>query len=273
MDGGSRGRRAVARVSDPVRGAYHGGAQAWAADASLAYVPLARHLVARLGGDLPGPRALDAGAGTGAAGDELRRLGASVVSVDLEPDMLAYHLAQRGPAVAADVAQLPLRSGSFDVVASAFVLNHVPDAPGTLRELGRVTRPGGTILASVFGNERSAAKEAVDETFLRFGWTPPDWYAAVRERAETIGTPDALAAAARRAGLADVEVWCEPVDVGLDTPELVVRYRLGLAHARAFLDRMDDDARSAFVREAADAVDATGEPFRPEVLELVARVS
>ena len=38
---------AVARVSsDPVRGAYRGGAGSWAVDASLAYVPLARHLVA-----------------------------------------------------------------------------------------------------------------------------------------------------------------------------------------------------------------------------------
>ena len=58
----------MARVSpDPVRGAYRGAAQSWADDASLTYVPLARHLVALLEGRLPGPSALDAGAGTGAA--------------------------------------------------------------------------------------------------------------------------------------------------------------------------------------------------------------
>ena len=81
VDRRRRGRCPVARSEqDPVRGAYRGAAASWAEDASLAYVPLARHLVARLGGGLPGPRALDAGAGTGAAGDALRELGASVVS-------------------------------------------------------------------------------------------------------------------------------------------------------------------------------------------------
>ena len=272
MDLGCADRCPVAGVSpDVVRGAYRGAARSWADDASLAYVPLARHLVAQLGGRLPGPRALDAGAGTGAVGDLLRELGAEVVSVDLEPDMLRHRLGSRGHAVVGDVVRLPLRSRRFDVVVAGFVLNHVAEHVAALRELGRVTRAGGVVLASVFGNERSALKEVVDERLAAFGWSPPGWYTAVRERSEAVGTAELFEARAREAGL-DGSVRSAEVDVGLDTPELVVRYRLAMAHSREFVAGLPDDERRALVRDAVAAVAATHEPFRPVVLELVATV-
>jgi demethylmenaquinone methyltransferase/2-methoxy-6-polyprenyl-1,4-benzoquinol methylase len=262
----------MARLSpDPLRGAYQGAADSWAQDASLAYVPLARHLLAQLEGRLPGPSALDAGAGTGAAGDLLRELGATVVSVDLEPDMLRHRLLERGHVLVGDVARLPLRSGLFDVVVAGFVLNHVADHVAALRELGRVTRPGGVLLASVFGNERSALKEVVDDRLLAFGWSPPEWYTAVRERADQVGTVERFEARARSAGLA-ATVRSRAVDVGLDTPEQVVRYRLAMAQNRGFVAGLSDDVRQALVSEAVAAVAATHEPFRPVVLELLAKV-
>jgi SAM-dependent methyltransferase len=259
--------------ADPLVGAYRGAAQSWADDASLAYVPLARHLLAHLDGHLPGPDALDAGAGTGAVGDLLRELGATVVSLDLEPDMLRHHLPERGLAVVGDVARLPLWSDRFDVTVAAFVLNHVADHVACLSELARVTRPGGVVLASVFGNERSPVKEAVDECLLEFGWSQPTWYAAVRERAEATGTVALFETHARAAGLDHAEVREVVVDVGLDAPELVVRYRLAMAHTRDFVLRLPADERTALRHRAVSAVAALGEPFRPEVLELVARVS
>ena len=256
---------------DVVRGAYRGAARSWADDASLAYVPLARHLVAQLGGRLPGRRALDAGAGTGAVGDLLRELGAEVVSVDLESDMLRHRLGARGHAVVGDVVRLPLRSRQFDVVVAGFVLNHVAEHVAALGELGRVTRPGGVVLASVFGNERSALKEVVDERLRAFGWSPPGWYTAVRERSEAVGTTELFEARAREAGL-DGIVRSAAVDVGLDTPELVVRYRLAMAHSQEFVAGLSEDDRRALVQEAVEAVAATHESFRPMVLELVATV-
>jgi len=256
---------------DLVRGAYRGAADSWADDASLAYVPLARHLLARLEGRLPGRHALDAGAGTGAAGDLLRELGAEVVSVDLEPDMLRHQLGVRGHAVVGDVARLPLRSRHFDVVVAGFVLNHVADQVAALRELGRVTRPGGVLLGSVFANERSALKDAVDERLADHGWSPPGWYTAVRERSEAVGTTELFEACAREAAL-DGSVRAVAVDVGLDTPELIVRYRLALAHARGFVAGLSGDERRTLVRDAVAAVAAAHEPFRPVVLELVVTV-
>jgi SAM-dependent methyltransferase len=256
---------------DPLAGAYRGAAQSWADDASLVYVPLARHLLAHLDGRLPGSRALDAGAGTGAVGDLLRELGATVVSVDLEPDMLRHHLDQRGVAVVGDLSRLPLREAQFDVAVAAFVLNHVTDHVACLREMARTTRPGGVVLASVFGNDRSPVKEAVDGCLLEFGWAQPPWYAAVRDRAEATGTVELLTGHARAAGLDRVEVHQVAVDVGLGVPE-VVRYRLAMAHTRDFVLGLPEADRADLRRAAEAAVSDLGGDFRPEVLELVAWV-
>lgn len=44
--------------------------------------------------------------------------------------------------------QLPYPDGSFDVVTCQTVLIHVADVPAVLREMCRVTRPGGTVLVA-----------------------------------------------------------------------------------------------------------------------------
>lgn len=103
---------------------YAGMAEAWASDAGLAYGPLARHLLSRTGADLRGLHALDAGAGTGAAGDALRAAGAQVVAVDLELDMVRYGR-PAGPVVAADITALPFPDCPFDLGVAAFVVNHL----------------------------------------------------------------------------------------------------------------------------------------------------
>ncbi|NJP14860.1 class I SAM-dependent methyltransferase [Streptomyces thermoviolaceus] len=99
-----------------------------------------------------GDRVLDAGCGTGRALPALRAaVGASgmVVGVDLTPAML--HAAVRagrhrdGRLLLADVAALPLRSGSFDAVFAAGLISHLPRPAENLRELRCVVRPGGIL--------------------------------------------------------------------------------------------------------------------------------
>ena len=111
MGAGGPGRRQVAlnldRENVDLETAYAGLAEAWASDATLAYGPLARHLVARAPFELRGVRALDAGAGSGVAGEALRTRGARVVAADREFDMASH--ARLGPAVTADVTALPFR--------------------------------------------------------------------------------------------------------------------------------------------------------------------
>ena len=147
---------AVVTTTLGVPGAYAGEATAWENEATPVYGPLAAHLLAvRPAAVGPirfaGCRVVDAGAGSGVVGDVLRVRGAEVISVDFEPDMVR-HLAAKGPAVLADVRNLPFPSDDFDVAVAAFVVNHLPDPARGLAELGRVTRRRGWVLASVFGN-------------------------------------------------------------------------------------------------------------------------
>ena len=49
------------------------------------------------------------------------------------------------------VEDLPVAAGSFDIVLCTQVLEHVDDPAGAVRELHRVTAPGGRVLASTHG--------------------------------------------------------------------------------------------------------------------------
>ncbi|MFG1806672.1 class I SAM-dependent methyltransferase [Streptomyces sp. NPDC049040] len=100
----------------------------------------------------PGGRVLDAGCGTARALPLLRAAvgpAGEVVGVDLTPEMLreAVRLGRRGDGalVEADGARLPLRTGAFDAVLAAGLVHHLPDPAAGLRELARVTRPGGRL--------------------------------------------------------------------------------------------------------------------------------
>lgn len=104
-------------------------------------------------GDVAGLDVLDAGTGTGRHALRLAARGARVVAVDFSDQMLAKARAKRG----ADLVRfenhdltrpLPYVDASFDRVLSALVLEHVPDVAGFLRELGRVTRPEGSIVVT-----------------------------------------------------------------------------------------------------------------------------
>ena len=136
---------------------------------------------------------------------------------------MARYAAQSGPAVAADVTALPFRSDVFDVVVAAFVVNHLPDPVAGLSELRRVTRPGGAVLASTFSADRATAKAAVDEVAAEFGFVRPPWYTEVQKRQLAVGDADSLERAVTAAGFAAASITEESVDVGLASPDDVVR--------------------------------------------------
>jgi SAM-dependent methyltransferase len=97
---------------------------------------------------------LDAGCGNGF---DLRRIVARgscrrVVGMDLSAGMLRSATDCRDPdrvwLVQADVLHCPVRDASVDVAMAMHMLYHVPDVPAAVRELRRVIRPCGTMLAS-----------------------------------------------------------------------------------------------------------------------------
>jgi SAM-dependent methyltransferase len=258
-----------------VRADYDRAAESWGHGASLVYGPLANALVATSPVDLAGRLVLDVGAGTGVASTALQAVGARPLAVDLSHGMLAWRRAARPPAVVGDVLTLPVASGATGGVVAAFVLNHLDEPVAALAELGRVVAAGGPVLASVFSNaEQTEVKQTVDAVVAAWGWTPPEWYLALKERsAPRLGTPAAMAAAAVAAGLRAARAVERSVDVGLRTPEELVAYRLGQAHVAGFLAGLAPAERRRLRAAAVAALaDAGLDALHPAVIFLAARV-
>jgi SAM-dependent methyltransferase len=83
--------------------------------------------------------------------------GAHVIGVDLSPEMIRRaraHAARHGVAVewrSGDITRLSDPFAVFDAIHARVLLQFVPDIPAALRELRRVLKPGGRLLASVPG--------------------------------------------------------------------------------------------------------------------------
>ena len=96
---------------------------------------------------LPG-RVLDAGCGDGEFADWVaRRLGAAVVAVDQSEAMVARARERGLDARAARIEELPFADGEFVVVVANWVLYFLQDLDASIRELARVLRPGGRLVA------------------------------------------------------------------------------------------------------------------------------
>jgi demethylmenaquinone methyltransferase / 2-methoxy-6-polyprenyl-1,4-benzoquinol methylase len=116
----------------------------------------------------PGERVLDVGAGTGVSTVELGRDRAFAVGVDLSVGMLRAGRRTRPdvPLVAGDALRLPFPDASFDAVTISFALRNVVDVDAALRELGRVTRPGGTLVVCEFSHPTNAFFRTVYLSYL-----------------------------------------------------------------------------------------------------------
>ena len=86
-------------------------------------------------------------------GNSGRLFAVSVAGVEPSEGFLAKakdQLAGRVLLSRGNAEQIPLEDGAVDVAVSGLVLNFVPDARAALREMARVTGPGGTIAAYVW---------------------------------------------------------------------------------------------------------------------------
>ena len=96
-------------------------------------------------GPVDGLEILDAGCGVGAFSEPLVKNN-TVYGVDFSEKSLAF-AAKRGlVTLNGDLAALPFPDGKFDVVFCIGVIQLIPDSALVLKELSRVTKPGGVLL-------------------------------------------------------------------------------------------------------------------------------
>lgn len=101
-----------------------------------------------------GKTVLEVGCGTGLILHRTASFARQAYGIDLSGGML-MKAQQRGLHVAqASATALPFATASVDVAYSFKVLAHIPDIEGAMREMARVVKPGGWVLAE-FYNARS----------------------------------------------------------------------------------------------------------------------
>jgi ubiquinone/menaquinone biosynthesis C-methylase UbiE len=168
----------------------------------------------RMAGVDAGTRFLDVAAGPGGLGLPAARLGAQVLATDWSPAMIeCFETRVRAGGLSnaegrvMDCHALDIPDDTYDVTGSQFGVMLVPDQPQALREMVRVTKPGGRVLLVAYGGPHQleffrwfiAALTAVIPDFPGIPDDPPPLEFQVSD-------PDVLRARLTDAGLHDVRV-------------------------------------------------------------------
>jgi SAM-dependent methyltransferase len=125
-----------------------------------------------------GARVLEVGCGTGLILGRLAHSAAEAIGLDVSPGMLGAARARGLSVVLGSATSLPFSSASFDLVCSFKVLAHVPDIQQALREVARVTRPGGRMVLEFYNpwSLRYVAKRLAGPQPISDGRTEADVY-------------------------------------------------------------------------------------------------
>lgn len=104
----------------------------------------------------PGELILDVGCGTGVFTLDILASGSEVIGLDISRPMLLRAGKKAGKysfqGVVGDMRALPFSDDAFDKVVSMTALEFIEDGRGAVRELFRVARKGGTIVATTLNS-------------------------------------------------------------------------------------------------------------------------
>jgi ubiquinone/menaquinone biosynthesis C-methylase UbiE len=201
----------------------------------------------------PGQRALDVGCGSGALLAALAEVvgGENVTGIDpSEPFVEAARARVPGArALVGSAESLPFVDDEFDATLSQLVVNFLTDPDQGLREMSRVTRPGGTVGGCVWDY-------AEGMTMLRVFWEtamaldPERAGASAEAHTMRFSRPADLAALWRSAGLADVEVAPIVVEASYDSfDDLWSPFPTGVGPAGAYAASLDGEGQAALREE------------------------
>ncbi len=131
----------------------------------------------------PGEHVLDLGTGTGAVALDAAPLvapGGHVLGIDISPEMLALAQQRASAAGLQNVGvregraeDIPVAVASFDVVLASLSLMYAIDRAAAAREIARVLRPGGRLVAAVWAGPDRCDIVLFQQTAGSFAPTPP----------------------------------------------------------------------------------------------------
>ena len=207
---------------------------------------------------------LEVGCGTGALSSAIlaRCAPRSLVSVDPSEGFLAAARAnvpdQRATFQVGDAQALPVESASRDVVASALVLNFVPDKTKALAEMKRAARSGGRIGFYVWDYPGGGV------AFMRAFWkVAVELDAAAADLTEDkrfpFCTPDGLRALADSAGLATEVAAIEVPTVFKDFEDYWRPFTLGTGPAPGYCASLAFDAQERLKERLRASLTAGGD--------------
>ncbi|MFJ5635654.1 demethylmenaquinone methyltransferase [Streptomyces goshikiensis] len=181
---------------------------------SLGQARLWRKEVAKAVGARPGHTVLDLAAGTATSSLPFAATGAYVVPCDFSLGMLREGKKRHAwlPLTAGDATRLPFKDDVFDTVTISFGLRNVQDTDAALRELYRVTKPGGQVVICEFSQPTWAPFRTVYTEYLMRALPPvaravssnPDAYVYLAESIRAWPDQPALSRLLQKAGWSKV---------------------------------------------------------------------
>jgi SAM-dependent methyltransferase len=192
---------------------------------------------------------LDVGCGTGALTFAIARSESvsKIVAMDLSEAFLAYARSKTDdPRISfesGDAQNLRFSDASFDQCLALLVVRFIPDAPKAVREMRRVTRPGGVVATAMWDNTGgNELNDSLSDAARSFDSNAPQ----DKDTPGAYGTAEALISLWAAAGLRNIEVKNIVFPCGFDSfDDFWQPLTEGQGPAGAYLRRISEDQRTA----------------------------